>query len=388
MSTRTAPTSCQVTAWAPRGVAMAAWRCGRVVPVRPGHGWPPAHDDARTRPAALASEERRSRSGRRAAGAPRRLTTHRARPVMRHTATVRRSTWTLIATCPDGGHGRGIIGAPSRDRWPRRPTMPELGWEVVSRRPHDAQAWTQGLQLDDAGRLFESTGLLGRSTLREVDPQTGAVLRSVALPERPVRGGSCERGRPAHPAHLEGRRRRTWDAATFAGAGARIRYAGEGWGLCFDGQRLVMSDGSDRLTFRDAATFDRLARWRWSTSLPALRLNELECVDETGLGQRLADRYDRAHRPRVGADPTGLLDLSPLRAARRRGGRWLGRPQRHRLGRVERAPILVTGKLWSALFEIRIGADRTEEPAATEAGPGRRNSRDRRRRLAGERDPR
>ena len=42
----------------------------------------------------------------------------------------------------------------------------------------------------------------------------------------------------------------TWDVATFEPLGA-FDYEGEGWGLCFDGQRLVMSDGSDRLTFRD-----------------------------------------------------------------------------------------------------------------------------------------
>ena len=59
----------------------------------------------------------------------------------------------------------------------------ELAWQIVSRRPHDTEAWTQGLQLDGSGRLFESTGLRGRSTLREVDPLSGEILRSVALPD-------------------------------------------------------------------------------------------------------------------------------------------------------------------------------------------------------------
>ena len=57
-----------------------------------------------------------------------------------------------------------------------------LAWDVVARHPHDGLAWTQGLQLDPDGRLYESTGLEGSSTLREVDPVSGAVLRSVALP--------------------------------------------------------------------------------------------------------------------------------------------------------------------------------------------------------------
>ena len=57
-------------------------------------------------------------------------------------------------------------------------------------------------------------------------------------------------------------------------------YEGEGWGLCHDGARLVMSDGSDRLTFRDPETFAVLGDVPVTLDgepLPAL--NELECVD-------------------------------------------------------------------------------------------------------------
>ena len=64
------------------------------------------------------------------------------------------------------------------------PTVPTLRPEVLAELPHDPSAFTQGLELD-GGVLYEGTGLEGRSQLRELDPDTGAVLRSVPLP------GSC-----------------------------------------------------------------------------------------------------------------------------------------------------------------------------------------------------
>ena len=58
-----------------------------------------------------------------------------------------------------------------------------------------------------------------------------------------------------------------------------IPYEGEGWGLCFDGRRLVMSDGSDRLAFRDADTFAKIGEVAVRRAgAPVRNLNELECI--------------------------------------------------------------------------------------------------------------
>ncbi len=116
-------------------------------------------------------------------------------------------------------------------------------------------AWTQGLQLDDDGRLFESTGLRGRSTIREVDPVRRAVLRAVRLPDEQFGEGLALVGDRLIQLTWQEGMAHTWDADHLRALGT-FDYEGEGWGLCFDGQRLVMSDGSDRLTFRDPATFE------------------------------------------------------------------------------------------------------------------------------------
>jgi glutaminyl-peptide cyclotransferase len=227
-----------------------------------------------------------------------------------------------------------------------------LDWEVVSRRAHDPEAFTQGLVLDTEGRLFESTGLLGRSTLREVDPQSGTVLRLVSLPDDHFGEGLAQVGDRLVQLTWRNGVAHLWEKDTFAQV-ATFHYAGEGWGLCFDGQRLVMSDGSERLTFRDAASFAVLGEVVVrEAGDPLTGLNELECA----LGSVWANVWGTDRIVRIdpdGGQVTGSLDL---------GGVLLPHPRESRAGAVlnglaydaERDTLLVTGKLWPQLIEIRI----------------------------------
>lgn len=234
-----------------------------------------------------------------------------------------------------------------------RPEAPrELAWRVVSRRPHDPAAYTQGLQLDGDGRLFESTGRLGRSTIREVDPGTGLVERVADLPADHFGEGLA----------LVGDRliQLTWrsgiatvrDLESFEELTA-FRYEGEGWGLCYDGRRLLMSDGSDVLTVRDPETFEVLERIRVTLAgEPQPSLNELECVDgRVWANVYLTDRIVRIDPTdgRVDAvlDLAGILQPHPREArpaAVLNGIAW----------DAGAGTFLVTGKLWPELIEIEV----------------------------------
>jgi glutaminyl-peptide cyclotransferase len=235
-----------------------------------------------------------------------------------------------------------------------------LSWEVVSRRPHDPEAFTQGLQLDGTGRLFESTGLYGRSTVREVDPVTATVIRSASLPDDIFGEGlALVGGRLIQLTWREGEAA-LWDRDTFEPLGS-FDYDGEGWGLCFDGERLVMSDGSESLTFRDPETFEITGSVQVShAGGQVLQLNELECVDDQVWANAwLTDTIVRID-PASGR-VTGTLDLASLReevllaAAPTadvveppdvlNGITWDAASE----------TFLVTGKLWPTLFEIRVG---------------------------------
>ncbi len=56
----------------------------------------------------------------------------------------------------------------------RTSTTPTYTYRIVNTYPHDTGAFTQGLVFAD-GVLYEGTGLNGRSSLREVDLETGEV---------------------------------------------------------------------------------------------------------------------------------------------------------------------------------------------------------------------
>lgn len=161
-------------------------------------------------------------------------------------------------------------------QWARTPVVRPV---ILAEIPHDSAAFTQGLLWLD-GRLYESTGLYGKSTLRELHPVTGAVKRKQKLPDRYFAEGlAWYRGEFVQLTWKEGEALR-WPRSAGSSAAAkpsgRFRYAGEGWGLATLGTDLWMSNGSDTLYRRDAAfrVTGRVTVHR--DGQPVARLNELE----------------------------------------------------------------------------------------------------------------
>lgn len=157
-----------------------------------------------------------------------------------------------------------------------------VGFEIIETLEHDTAAFTQGFEISN-GRLFESTGLVGQSTVRELDPETGNVIRSADVPDVFGEGITVIEDTDQDTAILL-----TWqdeiafryDVETFEVIES-FTYEGQGWGICHDGDRLVMSNGSDQLQFRDADTFELLSTVDVTLSgAPVQLINELECVEE------------------------------------------------------------------------------------------------------------
>lgn len=246
-----------------------------------------------------------------------------------------------------------VAATPSPGPTPAAALVPALAWEVVSRRPHDDEAFTQGLVLAADGRLFESTGLYGSSSVREVDPLSGQLLRSRALPDDQFGEGLALVGDELVQLTWKAGLARRFEAATFDVL-ERQRYEGQGWGLCHDGERLVMSDGSDRLTFRDPATFVMLGSVAVTAAgQPLTRINELECVeDEVWANVWLTDTIARID-PADGR-VTGLLDLAAVIEPHPRTADAAAVLNGIAYDAVADT-FLVTGKRWPELIEIRVG---------------------------------
>lgn len=226
-----------------------------------------------------------------------------------------------------------------------------LRTEVLASYPHDPAAFTQGLLLHD-GMLYESTGLNGRSSLRQVELSTGTVLRRVDLPANLFGEGLALVGERLFQLTWRDGIALVYDLASFAEKG-RFTYSGEGWGLCFDGAQLIQSDGSQRLIFRDPATF-AITRQIAVTQQgrPVMELNELECVgDKVYANIWMTDRIVEISK--LNGSVTAVIDASDLLSSTER--RALA--SEAILNGIAYDPadgtFLLTGKLWPKLFRVR-----------------------------------
>ncbi|HVF92568.1 MAG TPA: glutaminyl-peptide cyclotransferase [Blastocatellia bacterium] len=226
----------------------------------------------------------------------------------------------------------------------------QASYEVVNSYPHDPTAFLQGLVWYD-GVFYESTGLEGKSTLRRVEFPSGKVLKQVRLdPELFGEGLALVNDRLIQLTWTTGKGF-VYDRESFNKL-AEFTYDTEGWGLAYDGQNLILSDGSNVLTYLDPQTFKPVKKLSVTMNgRPARQLNELEFIE----GEIWANVWQTDRILRI--DPasgqvTSYLDLRDLLPPQmRRGGEDVlnGIAYDHAQKR-----IFVSGKLWPRLFEIRL----------------------------------
>ncbi len=221
------------------------------------------------------------------------------------------------------------------------------GYVQVAKFPHDPSAYTQGFDFHGT-RLFEGTGLNGRSSLRRVDLETGEVLRKVDLAERFFGEGIVVLNKRIYQLTWQNQRAFVYDRRTFERV-RRFTYEGEGWGLTHDGARLIMSNGSSTIAFRDPKTFEVLDEIEVTEDgEPVSSLNELEWID----GEIFANVYPTNDVVRIDPETgevTGHLDMTPLKEQEQEGEVPNGIAY---MAAEDR--LFVTGKLWSSVYEIEL----------------------------------
>lgn len=236
---------------------------------------------------------------------------------------------------------------------------PELyGYQIVKRMPHDTSAYTQGLEYHN-GRFLESTGQKKHSTLRWVDVNSGKVLQQVKLDDQYFGEGASLVGDKVVMLTYQANSGFVFDAKTFKQL-STFAYptSREGWGLCFDGSQLIMSDGSNRLYFMNKDTYrDERTVEVYDNNGPVDSLNELEYID----GKIYANVYTQNFI--VVIDPTSgviekKIDLSGLLAPdyfsdeEAKNNNVLNGIAWDKSGKR----LFVTGKKWPNLFELKLQA--------------------------------
>ena len=244
----------------------------------------------------------------------------------------------------------GAAGVQGRSIADNESTTPVI---VLERVEHDDQAFTQGFLIWNH-TLYESTGLYNHSTLREVNLEDGSIIRSIDLPEDEFGEGLALVNETLYVLTWKAGVVHRYDRSTFAELGD-LTYEGEGWGLCWNGEHLAMSNGSSSIAFRDPDTFaiERTIEVTLNGS-PISNLNELECVGDHILANVWFDDVileidkDSGNVSMV-LDASNLLTSEEAQEANVLNGiAW----------NHDESDLWITGKLWPAMF--RVGWDGSE----------------------------
>jgi glutamine cyclotransferase len=243
--------------------------------------------------------------------------------------------------------------------------IPVLVPEIINSYTHDSAAFTQGLLYFD-GVLYESTGLRGQSSLRQVNPVTGEVLKTIDVNRAALGVESTAEDPEIFAEGLERIDDRliqlTWQEQlafvynidTFEKTG-EFNYEGEGWGLCYDGRYLFMSDSTNYLSLRDATTFDLVVRFLVTYNgepLQSQLLNELECVGDYVYANLWQTDYI-VQIDKFSGQVTALIDASKLLTEDEKAALGAGQVLNGIAYNPDSDTFFITGKQWSKLFEVK-----------------------------------
>ena len=256
----------------------------------------------------------------------------------------------LSLQCNGGGGADLPANTANTGNTAANPPLAHYGYQIVNTWPHDSDAFTQGLIFSD-GKLYESTGQVGSSSLRLVEPQTGKVLKKVDVPEPFFAEGITFLNGKIYQLTWQHGIGFIYDAQKMEQIG-RFDYTGEGWGITTDGRSLIISDGSNRLKFIDPDSF-RVTKTIavLDGNRPIIELNELEYVNGEIYANIWHDERIVTIDPQTGR-VTGWIDLTGLLPS---GD--VSNPEAVLNGIAydqSAKRLFVTGKLWPRLFEIQL----------------------------------
>ncbi len=244
--------------------------------------------------------------------------------------------------------GSGSKALKQSTQGPVEPTR--YTYRVVAQYPHAVEAYTQGFCFG-GDRLWEGTGEYGRSELRTLDLEQGKHTTHHRLPRQEFGEGVAYLNGLIYQLTWESSICHVYDAATMEKVADR-RYAGEGWGLTTDGEKLYLSNGSANIYRINPETFAREATITVTVKgQPVQYINELEWIE----GRIWANVYLTDElliiNPQTGV-AEGIVDLTGLLPAAET------LPTTDVLNGIAYNPLtkqlLVTGKRWPKIYEIEL----------------------------------
>lgn len=246
----------------------------------------------------------------------------------------------------DGSHPDTISSAATLSE---DSAVEHLSPQIVATYPWNPESFTQGVEVDEGRNLIVGTGLYGESRIYR-STLNGEETDSHRLPQQFFGEGIT--------IHADKVWQLTWKSGTAferrrndLSVIKTVDYEGQGWGICSDGERLIMSDGSGTLVFRDPESFEQIGSVNVTIDgQSTTNLNELDCSEDGSVYANVwqTDQIFRID-PASGA-VTGVIDTAGAFDARFRPGADV-------LNGVAHIPdsdrYLLTGKKWDTAYEVR-----------------------------------
>lgn len=224
------------------------------------------------------------------------------------------------------------------------------GYKVINTFPHDREAFTQGLFIQD-GILYESTGLTGKSTVKKIDLKTGKVIKSRNMQDKFFGEGLTIVNDKIIQITWRSKTGFVYDKESLEIL-RTFSYKTQGWGITYDGKYLIISDGSNILYFLDPKSFVEVGKLEvYDSNGKVSKLNELEYIN----GEIFANVWGKDLIARINPE-TGYvnswIDLSGILSKEDKKGK------EDVLNGIaydsESERLLVTGKLWPNIYEIEL----------------------------------
>lgn len=247
-----------------------------------------------------------------------------------------------LSSCGDGGHEAASD----------KTEAAALHTQITATHPWDNTSFTQGLATD-GDSLIAGTGMYGQSRIYRTTVD-GQQSDNHDLAPQLFGEGLAVHGDTVWQLTWKEHTAIKRDLATLRETGSET-YDGEGWGLCSDGERLVMSDGSGRLTFRDPDTFSEIGGVDVTLNGAATdELNELDCAADGSVWANVWQSNDIYRIDPISGEVTDVADTSGIFPA-------ADRPGSDVLNGIASVPgtdpaerrFYVTGKYWDELYEVQ-----------------------------------
>ncbi|MCC6369823.1 MAG: glutaminyl-peptide cyclotransferase [Bacteroidia bacterium] len=233
---------------------------------------------------------------------------------------------------------------------------PMINYSVVNKFPHDVNCFTEGFLFHN-NQLLESSGApeqfpLCKSNFGVLDLKTGKLEQKGELDRKIYFGeGILVLNNLLYQLTYTNQIGFIYDAKTYERKG-QFNYANrEGWGMTTDGKHMIMSDGTNELTYLNPSDFTVLKKLGVKENGFALdHINELEYIKGYIYANVWLTNYIVKIDPNDG-NVIGKLDLTALQSDAREGNVTIAEMNGIAYDSIN-DKILVTGKLWPKVYEI------------------------------------